>query len=476
MENDIKHLIEVASAAHLKAFLVDYAQRNDGFRRELEAFLMGKYVSVNKKSIDDYCRQMQRAFKFTEDIGDRWHSCVIPDWGHIMRKADSILKEGSKLLEIGNANVAASIAVEFFVGLQDTYDEDVNNYDYEGDIACGISDCCEEAEKLLLNATRHPEINKDILHTLTRKLNDISKSSLPYDLGNYDIFDFDGMLLQVTEIAMSDEDRLSMLDTQIEQHAGKYDQHVYVERKSDLLRQLHREDEAWAVLRKFINLPPIRTLIINDLISKEDYSTAVQLVNDGIDLARELNHGGTVRSWNEKKLEIYEHAGDLQRQIDMSILLFVGEGGSMNYYHKLKALVPAKEWKKFLNQLLDKISIRDSFMFGHSVIADIYVEEKDADKLFELVMSHGIKDLECLNRYAVHTGQRYAKQLLEVYSQLLKQEAQMNVNVKSYSRIAEAMACMCRLYGGKPAAHQLADFFRREYHRRPKMMESISKY
>lgn len=105
---------------------------------------MGKYVSVNKKSIDDYCRQMQRAFKFTEDIGDRWHSFVIPDWGHIMRKADSILKEGSKLLEIGNANVAASIAVEFFVGLQDTYDEDVNNYDYEGDIACGISDCCEE--------------------------------------------------------------------------------------------------------------------------------------------------------------------------------------------------------------------------------------------------------------------------------------------------------------------------------------------
>ena len=39
MENGIKHLIEVASVAHLKAFLLDNALRNDGFRRELEAFL-----------------------------------------------------------------------------------------------------------------------------------------------------------------------------------------------------------------------------------------------------------------------------------------------------------------------------------------------------------------------------------------------------------------------------------------------------
>ena len=476
MENGIKHLIEVASATHLKEFLQDYARKNDGLRRELEAFLVAKYVNINKKSIDDYCRQMQRAFQFTEDIGNRWHSFEIPDWDRITIKADSILKEGFKLLEVGNANVAASIAAEFFVALQATYDEDFNNYDYEGDIACAIGNSCEEAEKLLLKAIQHPEINKGILHTLTRKLNDISESSLPYDLGNYDIFDFDGMLLQVSKIAMSDEDRLSMLDSQIEQHAGKYDQHVYVERKAELLSQLHREDDAQAVLRKYINLPPIRTLIINDLINKKDYRAAVQLVNDGIDLARELNHYGTVRSWKEKELEIYEHAGDIPRQIDICSTLFVNEGGSLEYYHKLKALVPTNEWKEFLSQLLGKVSIKDSFMFGHSVIADIYVEENDADKLFELIKSHGIKDLDCLNRYAAHTGSRYAKQLLEVYSQLLKREAQMNVNVKSYSRIAEALACMRKLHGGKQAAHQLADFFRKEYHRRPKMMESISKF
>ncbi len=476
MKNDIKHLIEVASAAHLKTFLQNYARKNDGFRRELEAFLVARYVSINKKSIDDYCQQMQSVFQFTEDIGDRWYSFDIPDWERIIHKADSILKEGWKLLEMGNPNVAASIAVEFFVGIEDTYDEDIISYDYDGDIECGISDSCDEAEKLLLKAIQHPAINKDILHTLTRKLNDISRSNLPYDLGNHDIFDFDGMLLQVSEIAMSDEERLSMIDAQIEQHAGKFDQHVYVERKVDLLRQLHREDDAWAVLRKHINLPPIRTLIINDLISKEDYNAAVQLVKEGIELARELNHSGTARLWKEKELEIYEHSGDIRYQIDVCSTLFLGKGGSMKYYHKLKALVPANEWKNFLSQLLGKVSIKESFMFGHSVIADIYVEEKDADKLFELILSHGMKDLDCLDRYAVHTGERYAKQLLEVYSQLLKQEAQMNVNIKSYSRIAAAMSCMCRLHGGEQAAHQLAVFFRREYHRRPKMMESISKF
>ena len=115
-------------------------------------------------------------------------------------------------------------------------------------------------------------------------------------------------------------------------------------------------------------------------------------------------------------------------------------------------------------------------MFGQSVIADIYVEEKEADKLFEIIMSHGRPNLDCLDRYAKYTGKGYAKQLLDAYTQLLKSDAQMNVNVKAYHRIAQAMSCMCRLHGGKQAAHQLAEFFRQEYHRRPKMMKEIRKF
>ena len=474
--NDIERMLKVASASNLKAFLKDYARSNDDFRRELMAFLESKYVNKNEKTIEDYCRQMKNSFGFTQNIGDRWHSFVIPDWYLITSRANSVLKEGDKLLEIGNANAAASMAVEFFVALQDTYDEDSLADDYDGDIACEIGDSCEQAEQLLLKSIKHPSMNKDVTQNLTRKLKDISQTSLPEDLNNYDVFDFDDMLLQVGMMTMSDDERLKMLDTQINQHAGQYIQHVYVERKIDTLRQLHRDAEAEAELRRYINLPEIRTLIINDLISKKDYQTAVQLVHEGIDLARESKHWGTASSWREKELEIYEQSGDRPRQIDMCSTLFVSEGGSMAYYGKLKALVPADEWRDFLNRLLSKVSIGDSFMFGHSVIADIYVAEKEADKLFDLIMSHEQPNLDSLDRYAKHTGKSHAEQLLVAYEQLLKSEAQRNVNVKVYHRIAEAMNCMCRLHGGKKAAHQLAEFFRQEYHRRPKMMEEIRKF
>ena len=474
--NDIERLLKVASANDLKTFLKDYARSNEGFHRELMAFLESKYVNKNKKTIEDYCRQMKSSFGFTQNIGDRWHSFVIPDWYLITSRANSILKEGDKLLEIGNASAAASIAVEFFVALQDTYDEDSLVDDYDGDIACEIGNSCEQAEQLLLKSIKHPSMSRDVAQNLARKLNDISKSSLPYDLSNYDVFDFDDMFLEVSLTIMSDEERLNMLEAQIMQHAGQYIQYVYVERKIDMLRQLHRNAEAEAELRKYINLPEIRTLIINDLISKKDYKNAVQLVHEGIDLARESKHWGTVRSWQEKELEIYEKSGNKPRQIDLCSTLFVSEGGSMAYYGKLKALVPADEWKDFLHQLLSKVSTGDSFMFGYSVIADIYVAEKEADKLFELIMSHGQPDLDRLDRYARHTGKSHAEQLLVAYEQLLKSEAQMKVNVKVYHRIAEAMTCMCRLHGGKKAAHQLAEFFRQEYHRRPKMMEEIRKF
>ena len=91
-------------------------------------------------------------------------------------------------------------------------------------------------------------------------------------------------------------------------------------------------------------------------------------------------------------------------------------------------------------------------------------------------MSHGRPRLNSLNRYAKHTGENHAKQLLDAYEQLLKSEARINVNVKTYHRIAEAMSYMCQLHDGKQAAHQLAEFFRQEYRRRPKMMEEIKQF
>ena len=474
--NNLERLLKLASASNLRTFSKDYARKNDAFRQELMAFLDNKYAKNNEKTIEDYCRQMNSSFQFTQNIGDNWNSFLIPDWYLITSRANSLLNEACKLLELGNANAAASIAVEFFVALQDTYDEDSLSYDYDGDVACEIGNSCEQAENLLLKSIKHPSMNKEVIRDLTRKLNDISGTSLSEDLNNYDVFDFDDMLLQVSQTTMTDEERLNMLDAQIIQHAGQYDQHVYVERKIDMLRQLHRDADAQAELRKYINLPQIRTLIVNDLISKKDYHAAVQLVHDGIDVARELKHWGIVRSWKEKELEIYEQSGDRPHQIDMCSTLFISEGGSMTYYRKLKALVPANKWKDFLNQLLSKIPINESFMFGQSVIADIYVEEKEADKLFEIIMSHGRPNLDCLDRYAKYTGKGYAKQLLDAYTQLLKSDAQMNVNVKAYHRIAQAMSCMCRLHGGKQAAHQLAEFFRQEYHRRPKMMKEIRKF
>lgn len=474
--NNLEHLLKLASASDLRAFSKDYACKNDGFRQELMSFLGSKYVNKNEKTIEDYCRQMKSSFQFTQNIGGEWSSFVIPDWYLITSRANSILKEGDKLLEIGNANAAASIAVEFFVALQGTYDEDSLTDDYDGDIACEIGNSCEQAEELLLKSIKHSSMNKDVVLNLTRKLNDISKTSLSDDLNNFYVFDFDNMLLQVSMTTMNDDERLKMLDTQIMQHAGQYDQYVYVERKIGMLRQLHRDTDAQAELWKYINLPQIRTLVVNDLISKKDYQTAVQLVHEGIGIARELNHWGTVNSWMEKELEIYEQSGDQQRQIDTCRTLFISKRGSMTYYRKLKALVPANEWKNFLNQLLSEITKEDSFMFDDSVIANIYVAEKEADKLFELIMSRGRPNLNNLNRYAKYTGMNHAQQLLDAYARLLKSEAQMNVNVKAYHRIAEAMSCMCQLHNGKQAAHQLAEFFRQEYCRRPKMMVEIREF
>lgn len=50
------------------------------------------------------------------------------------------------------------------------------------------------------------------------------------------------------------------------------------------------------------------------------------------------------------------------------------------------------------------------------------------------------------------------------------------MGAKHYARIRQAMEAMQKLKDGKPAAHQLAEYFRETYRRRPLFMVEIKKF
>ena len=149
--------------------------------------------------------------------------------------------------------------------------------------------------------------------------------------------------------------------------------------------------------------------------------------------------------------------------------------GSMEYYHKLKELVPKQDWKRFLEDMLGQIK---TFVFGGSDIkAGIYAEEKEYGRLFGLIESYSITSrLDMLMHYALCFPSGYAPALLEQYKMALESYVANNLGRNHYSYMAQILRMIQKLNGGKEVVRQLVEKFREQYKRRRAMMEELAAF
>lgn len=256
---DLEQLLQLATRGDLVMFSLEYAKGNKDFQEALGAYLAKKYLH-NTETASDYAGQMADAFCETKDIGNRWNSYEVTDWEAIFNEANKIIEEGKKLLDLGNADAAATIAMEFIRQLCDNFDE--NEIDpYEDENIDGHYEY-EQAENLLLNAISHPAISKDLKKHIVEKVKDLSNR----DLADYDLIDLNDLKLEVTRRALSDEEGLRLLDEQIQSQKDDYNLHVYAERKIALLRQMGKDADADKEEQKYIRLPEIRKIVVDRLV------------------------------------------------------------------------------------------------------------------------------------------------------------------------------------------------------------------
>lgn len=462
---DLEQLLQLATQADLVQFSLDYAKNNKVFQKDLCSYLGKKYLQESKTT-SDYTSQMVTAFCETKDIGDRWHRYEVADWDAIFYKSSKILEEGKKLLDLGNADAAATITMNFFRLLCQNFDKnEIAPYDeyLDGTFECG------QAKDLLLNAISHPSISKDVQEHIAAEVKGLSNR----DLSDYDLIDLNGLKLEVIRRTLSDEDGLRLLDEQIQSCKDNYDLYIYVRRKIALLRQMGKDADADKVEQTYIYLPEIRMIIVDRLAEQQEYDKAAEYVKGGIEVEKAKKPFWPETTWTKRLLEIYELQGNKPELVKVARNLFISSGGNAEYYHKLKTLIPKGEWKQWLEKLISDTPFSHGACFGKSNLADIYVEENEIEKLYEFIRANSKYNTEILDHYAHYTDSSHAEELLSLYIDLLKNEASGQANVKKYPHIAASMACMQKLKGGKDAAHKLAVYFREKYRRRPSMMDAI---
>ena len=468
---DIQQCLSFIKPQELSRFICEYASTNQEFKTALlDRFITKK---LSKTSQDkDYRKEIQKIFENSfQSKKSRYHNRYDDfsrDWETVFSQLDTFLEKADFFLKLESLDDTIAIALQTLRSIGENYDDELL---YDDDISA--SDYCEQAGDLILKVVRHPKTTQQQKTGILQELCQIAGISIYHD---YDIYDVDDLMMQINLSIQSADKALELIDKLLEERKDSYDLYQLVLRKVDMLLGQKEQEKADDTIRQYLYLSEIREMEVKKLMEREQYDEAVRLLDEGIELSKKEEYDGTTGKWLKLKLKIFERTNRTSEVIDTCRLLFISGREQFEYYHKLKTLIPKEQWKVFLDEMMKEVPFNGYFSFDGNVEAEIYVEEKEDERLFHLLSSAGFGQLEALMQYAHHLKNSHSEQLIDMYISILIDYAERNIGRKYYEQIARALLCMQELNGGKVAVKQLVEDFRTIYKRRSAMMEELRRF
>ena len=468
---DIQQLLSFANPQELSQFIYEYASMHPEFKTALLNRFMAKELSATSKE-KDYRAEIQNVFNDSYyNRKSRYHNRYDDfdcDWETVFNRMDIFLEKADFFLNVGNIDTTIDIALQTLRSIGENYEDGLL---YNDDLY--PSDYCEQAGDLLIKVIEHPKTTQKQKTAILQELGQLAKLSTYRD---YDLYDIDELLMQINLSIQPAEKTLELIDKLLEERKDTYDLYQIVLRKVNLLTELHEEQKAADTIRQYLYLTEIREMEVDKLIASCQYDEAIRLLNEGIEIAEKEEHIGTVEEWLKTKLRIYEMTHQTAEVINTCRLLFVSGRDQLEYYSKLKTLVPKEEWKSFLDTMMKETQFSEYFSFDGNDEAEIYVKERDYERLLKLLSSIRYNQLEALMKYSYHLKDTHSEQLIAIYTSLLNDYAEQNVGRTHYELIAQALLCAKKLNGGQEAVKRLVAEFRIKYKRRPAMMEVLRRF
>ena len=468
---DIQQCLSFIKPQELSRFICEYASTNQEFKTAFLNRLVVKELSKTSKD-KDYRKEIQKIFESSyQSKKSRYHNRYDDfdrDWETVFSQLDTLLEKADFFLKLESLDNTIVIALQTLRSIGENYDDELL---YDDDISA--SDYCEQAGDLILKVVQHPKTTQQQKTGILQELCQIAGISIYRD---YDIYDIDDLMMQINLSIQSADKALELIDKLLEERKDSYDLYQLVLRKVDMLLGQKEQEKADDTIRQYLYLSEIREMEVKKLMEREQYDDAVRLLDEGIELSEKEEYDGTTGKWLKLKLEIFERTNRTSEIIDTCRLLFISGRDQLEYYHKLKTMIPKEQWKVFLDEMMKEVPFNGYFSFDGNVEAEIYVEEKENERLFHLLSSAGFGQLEALMRYAHHLKNSHSEQLIDMYISLLVDYAERNIGRKYYEHIARALLCMQKLNGGKVAVKQLVEDFKTIYKRRSAMMEELRRF
>lgn len=468
---DIKQCLSIINSQELSQFVCDYASTNKEFRTALLNRFVTKEILATSKG-KDYKTEIEKIFANSlYNTRTRYHNRYKDsesDWETVFNQLDVLLEKADFFLKLESIDFTIAIALQTLRSIGENYNDDLL---YDDDLSPSIY--CEQAGDLILKVIQHPKATQQ---QKTEILHELSLIAQIWIYREYDIYDVDELMMQINLAIQPVEKALELIDRLLEERKDTYDLYQLVLRKVDLLLNQKEKEKADETIRQYLYLSEIRKMEVEKLMTQCRYEEAIRLLDEGIELAEKEMYDGRKLEWIELKLEIYEKTNRTLDIIDTCRLLFISGRDQLDYYHKLKALIPAEQWKDFLDTLMKEARLVGGFSYYGGVEAEIYVKEKDNDRLFHWLTSEEFSQLDVLMRYSHYLKDTHSEQLIAIYTSLVVDYAERNLGRSHYEHIAQVLLCMQKLNGGNVAVKYLVSEFRAKYNRRRAMMEVLERF
>ncbi|RQW05472.1 MAG: hypothetical protein EH225_04580 [Calditrichaeota bacterium] len=218
----------------------------------------------------------------------------------------------------------------------------------------------------------------------------------------------------------------------------------------------------------------IRKILVDQHMRTKNYSEAEKLILEGIELAQKEDLPGLVAQWKEELLKLYAKTGNQSGIREVAEELFFSGFPNMEYYRRLKKTYPPDQWKNKWPELVGRLrEKKNQLFFDAFVLAQIYVEEKQYEKLLKLLQEYP-ENLYLVDEFYKRLSGQFPSEVLEVFRTGINHLVK-NANRKNYEKAVYYLKKMQRIEGGKSVVSEMVQHYGRHYKNRPAMMEVLKR-
>ena len=457
-KNVISDILKKASKEDLAEFIKLQSLKDHNFRNTFTTHF-AEYI--DEDAVNKYMMIIKNIIKASED---RYGFIDYRSAHTFTRNMETLLNKSERLLEDGNINESLAICKSMIEVIPSLIMDDSDGgiqilSDYTFNIFSEIA------------AKAKPELRDALFQYCINKYPELKKTN--YDFGDEILY----ILPDLITTEEQEKDFFKLVDKQIKLESGneysEYKVRHLIQVKINFLTGRNRKEEAWRLVEDNHQHPEFMEMIVDKLLEKKDYKKAVELCFEGIRIAEEKQHPGTVHEWNEKLLSIYETTENIAEIRKMSEKLLFESNFQLKYYKKLKSTYEKSEWPGICEGIINKIKGKKAIGSYHfaNTLADIFVEENYRERLLKLLQLNP-EEINFINRYAKHLKNLYPGELILLYESGIKKLAE-NTGRRYYDEVAGYLKSLEQITGGDEKVKSLVNYFHQIYKNRKAMMQVL---